>query len=65
MGLKDLSVKMITDGQPRDDSSNSFMDWPQFLHRSAYASSDADVSVRNYIYPEVEVHQVSFSIHAI
>ena len=34
MGLKDFSVKMITDGEPRDDGRNGFMGWRLLLPRS-------------------------------
>ena len=51
MGLKDLSVKMIMDGQSRDDDSNVFMDWRQLLHRSDYHTC-----------LEVEICRASFPI---
>ena len=62
MGLKDLSVKMVTDGQPRDDDNNVFMGWRQLLHQSAYASSDAGVGARNHTCLEVEIRQVRLRI---
>ena len=65
MGLmKDLSVKMITDGQPRDDDSNVFMGWRQLPHRSDYVPSDAGIGTRKHTCLEVEVCRVSFFILA-
>ena len=64
MNLKDLSVEMITNGQPRDGDSNFFMGWRQLLHQSAYAASDATVRARNHTCVKVEVRRVSLPIRA-
>ena len=58
MDLKDLSVKMITDGLPRDDNS-VFMGSRQLLHQSPYPSSDAGVGALNHTSQEVEVRRMS------
>ena len=59
MGMKDLSVKIVTDGLPRDDDSSVFLGWHQLLRQSAYASSGAGVGALNHTCLEVEVRRVS------
>ena len=62
MDLKDLSVKMVTDGLPRDEDDSVFLGWCQLLHQSAYASSDAGIGALNDTCVEVEVRRVSLGI---
>ncbi|CAN0031584.1 unnamed protein product, partial [Ascophyllum nodosum] len=57
MDLKDLSVKMVTDGLPRDDDSSVFLGWRELLHQSAYASSDAGVGALKHTCLEAKVRR--------